>query len=280
MTAQPMTDRARIVATYTAAADHFDALPFWHEYGRRTVERLALAPGERVLDLCCGTGASALPAARAVGPSGAVLGVDLTPSLIAQACARAAAEGLTQARFEVADVATLTMAPASFDAVLSVFGLFFVDDMAGLLRKAWAWLAPGGRLAITVWGEVVLAPGEPLFWEAVRREDASLAHISPADRLTTPAALREVFAEAGLAEPAVTTERWQMPLTGPGAFWPVIMGTSNRGVFDALPADAQGRVRAFVEGELRRRHVSELDMEALVAVATRAISPAEPPAAR
>jgi SAM-dependent methyltransferase len=277
MAARIMTDHARIVATYTAAADHFDALPFWHEYGRRTVERLQLAPGERVLDLCCGTGASALPAARAVGPSGAVLGVDLTPSLVAQARARAAAASLTQARFEVGDVATLTLPPSSFDAVLSVFGLFFVDDMAGLLRRAWSWLAPGGRLAITVWGEVVLAPGEPLFWEAVRREDPSLEHISPAGRLTTPAALRELFAAAGLPAPEVTIERWQMPLSGPEAFWPVIMGTSNRGVFDALAPDAQGRVRAFVDGELDRRQVRGLEMDALIAVATKATEPALSP---
>jgi ubiquinone/menaquinone biosynthesis C-methylase UbiE len=277
MATHTMTDRARIVATYTAAADHFDALPFWHEFGRRTVERLELAAGERVLDLCCGTGASALPAARVVGPSGAVLGVDLTPSLVAQARARAVAEGLTQARFEVADVETLALAPASFDAVLSVFGLFFVDDMAGLLRRTWAWLAPGGRLAITVWGEVVLAPGEVLFWEAVRREDPSLEHISPSDRLTTPAALRDLFATAGIPAPEVATERWQMALVSPEAFWPVIMGTSNRGVLDALSADAQGRVRASVEGELERRQVRGLEMDALIAVATKATEPALSP---
>jgi SAM-dependent methyltransferase len=269
MAAWPMTDRSHIVATYTAAADHFDTLPFWHEFGRRTVERLQLAPGARVLDLCCGTGASALPAARAVGPSGAVLGVDLTPSLVAQARARAAAAGLTQARFEVADVETLALAPAAFDAVVSVFGLFFVDDMAGLLRRAWAWLAAGGRLAITVWGEVVLAPGEALFWDAVRREDPSLEHISPSDRLSTPAALRDLFATAGLPAPDVTTERWQMPLASPAAFWPVIMGTSNRGVFDALSTDAQGRVRALVEEELARRQTRALEMEVLIAVATK-----------
>jgi ubiquinone/menaquinone biosynthesis C-methylase UbiE len=270
MAARTMTDQARIVATYTAAADHFDTLPFWHEYGRRTVARLRLAPGARVLDLCCGTGASALPAARVVGASGSVLGVDLTPSLVEQARARAAAEGLTQARFEVSDVEALTFPAASFDAVLSVFGIFFVDDMAGMLRRAWSWLAPGGRLAITVWGQVVLAPGEALFWDAVRREDPSLGHISPSDRVTTPEGLRELFAAAEVATPEVTTERWRMPLDSPEAFWPVILGTSNRGVYDALPDDAQARVRAAVEAELGRRRVTGLDMDALVAIARRA----------
>ena len=267
--ARAMTDKDRVVTTYTAAADHFDTLPFWHEYGRRTVRRLALSPGARVLDLCCGTGASALPAARAVGPTGSVLGVDLTPALVERAQVLARAEGLTQARFAVGDVETLAFAPGSFDAILSVFGIFFVDDMAGVLRRAWSWLAPGGRLAITVWGGVVLAPGEALFWDAVRREDPSLEHISPADRVTTPGALRALFADAGIAAPEVTTERWRMPLASPVAFWPVIMGTSNRGVFDALSPEAQVRVRASVEGELRRRAVQGLDMEALVAVVQR-----------
>jgi SAM-dependent methyltransferase len=269
MAAPTMPDHARIVATYSAAADHFDALPFWHEFGRRTVERIALAPGERVLDLCCGTGASTLPAARAVGPTGSVLGVDLTPALVERARALAADAGLTHAQFVVGDVDTLTYPSGSFDAVLSVFGIFFVDDMAGLLRRACSWLAPGGRLAVTVWGEVVLAPGEPLFWEAVRREDPSLEHISPAGRVTTPQALRALFADAGIAAPEVTVERWRMPLAGPEAFWPVIMGTSNRGVWDALSPAAQGRVRRYVEEALARDGVGGLTSEAIVAVATR-----------
>lgn len=262
----PMTDASRILAAYTAAADTFDALPFWHEFGRRTVERLALSPGERVLDLCCGTGASALPAAHAVGPTGAVLGVDLTPALVAVARERAAAVGLAQARFAVGDIDTLDYQAAAFDAVVSVFGVFFAADMAGLLRRAWSWLAPGGRLAVTVWGETVLAPGEALFWDAVRREDPALDHISPAGRVTTPEALRRLFAEAGLPPPEVTVERWSMPLASREAFWPVILGTSNRGAWDALAVDAQDRVRRFVEETLASDRVEALASEAVVAV--------------
>ena len=260
-----MADSARIVATYTAAADHFDALPFWHHFGRLTVERLHLPAGARVVDLCCGTGASALPAAEHTGPTGHVLGVDLTPALVAQAKSSAAARGLTWAEFQVADVAALALAPGSVDAVVSVFGLFFLDDMAGALRRAWTWLAPGGQLAVTVWGKVVLAPGEAYFWDAVRREDPSLEHISPAGKLAEPGALEAVFAAAGVAEPTATTERWRMPLASPEAFWPVIMGTSSRGVFEALSPEAQSRVRERVIERLRAERVDGLDMEALVA---------------
>lgn len=261
-------DVPKVVDTYTKASDHFDDLPFWHHFGKLTVERLALTRGERVVDLCCGSGASALPAAERVGPSGSVVGVDVTPALIALARRHARRRGLGQARFEVADVSTLGRPPGSLDAVVSVFGLFFIDDMAALLQRAWTWLAPGGRLATTVWGRVVLSPGEAFFWDAVRRESPSLEHISPATRLAEPGALEQLHEAAGLPVPEVTVERWRMPLATPGAFWPVILGTSNRGVFEALPSDeARARVQQSVMTRLREEAVDALDMEALIALA-------------
>ncbi|MEO1020685.1 MAG: methyltransferase domain-containing protein, partial [Pseudomonadota bacterium] len=70
--------------TYDAAADCFDAAPltFWRTTGRKTVELLNLAPGACVLDVGCGSGASALPAAKAVGSSGHVTGLDLSDNLL------------------------------------------------------------------------------------------------------------------------------------------------------------------------------------------------------
>ena len=195
-----------------------------------------------------------------------VVGVDVTPALIAQAAALAAARGLSHAQFVAGDVAALRYPPASFDAVVSVFGLFFLDDMAGALARAWAWLAPGGQLATTVWGEVVLAPGEGYFWEAVLQGDPSLEHISPAARLAPPGALEALFASAGVAPPQVVTERWRMPLASPEAFWPVILGTSNRGVFDGLPPAAQARVKHAVIERLRDERVDALTMDARIAI--------------
>src|SRR5689334_11484461 len=93
----------RAARTYGAAADHFDgpALGFWDRYGAATVARLPLTPGQRVADLCCGSGASAIPAARAVGPSGQVIGVDVAEPLLARARDRAA--GLPRAEFRLGD---------------------------------------------------------------------------------------------------------------------------------------------------------------------------------
>src|SRR5262245_22273382 len=88
--------RARAAATYNAASDAYDdpANSFWERFGRSTVMRLGLRPGERVLDVCCGSGASALPAADMVGSEGSVLGVDLADRLLARARAKASARGL------------------------------------------------------------------------------------------------------------------------------------------------------------------------------------------
>ena len=86
-------------STYSAAADHFDELPFWDRIGRRTVDRLALQAGESVLDACCGTGASALPAAHAVGPGGRVVGLDLAEPALARARAKAREQGLRNVEF-------------------------------------------------------------------------------------------------------------------------------------------------------------------------------------
>jgi len=256
-------DLAEVAATYTAAADHFDDLPFWSRFGRSTISRLRLKPGDRVLDLCCGTGASALPAAEAVGPSGTVLGVDITAALLDRGRAKAAAAGLHNLRFDRTAAEDLTFPPASFDAVISVFGLFFIDDMAGLLARASTWLAPGGVIGITTWGEEVLAPGEALFWEAVLREAPSLAPKSHAGRLDTPDKIAAVFAEAGLPRPAIAHERWDMPLASAEDFWPVILGTSNRAALEALSPRQQTRVRAFVIDTLRARGITSATMDVL-----------------
>lgn len=262
-----MDQHERIAATYATAADTLDSLPFWHHFGRRTVERLGLQPGARVLDLCCGAGASALPAAEAVGPTGSVLGVDITEALVEQARRKSAARGFDHAAFTCAPVESLAFPSASFDAIVSVFGLFFVDDMAGLLSRAWEWLAPGGALAITTWGQEVLAPGEALFWEAVHAEDPSIDASSHASRLDTPEKLARTFEEAGVPRPEIVHGSWEMPLDSPDAFWPVIMGTSNRGAFEALSPEARQRVRARVTSALRG--VRATRMEVLYALARR-----------
>src|SRR5262249_3395127 len=151
-----LTDPAKLKAarTYNSAADHFDDPPlaFWERYGRRTVERLDPPAGATVLDVGCGTGASALPAAELVGPDGTVLGVDLAEKLLAQARAKAVQRRLQYVEFRLADMTALGFPDQHFDAVVSVFSVFFVPEMEALVRELWRMVKPGGKLAITTWG--------------------------------------------------------------------------------------------------------------------------------
>jgi ubiquinone/menaquinone biosynthesis C-methylase UbiE len=96
---------ARAARAYTAAADHYllPALGFWDRWGAATIARQPIPSGGAVLDACCGAGASALPAARAAGPTGSVLGLDLAAPLLGLARQRAATAGLRNVTFRERD---------------------------------------------------------------------------------------------------------------------------------------------------------------------------------
>ena len=161
--------------TFNAASDVYDeaALGFRDYFGRKTVENLNIRKGARVLDVCSGTGSSAIPAAETVGASGFVIGVDLADRLLALAREKARQRALQNITFRVGDMLELDYQAASFDAVLCVFGIFFVPDMPAAVRKLWRLVRPGGKLAITSWGGNVLEPANSMFWRSVRDCDRS-----------------------------------------------------------------------------------------------------------
>ena len=112
-----------------------------------------LAPGERVLDVACGTGLISLPAARAVGPHGQVLGIDLSGQMVESARARARERRTPNIAFERMDAEALDLPDASFDVALCALGLMYVPDPAQALREMRRVLRPDGRLGVAVWGE-------------------------------------------------------------------------------------------------------------------------------
>jgi len=124
--ATPLDAKQRAASTYNAASDFYDhpVNTFWQEYGRRTVSRLGPKAGAKILDVCCGSGASAIPAAEAVGSEGFVLGIDLAENLIELAKTKARERALGNVEFRVADMLDLGLPAASFDAVICVRNLF------------------------------------------------------------------------------------------------------------------------------------------------------------
>jgi ubiquinone/menaquinone biosynthesis C-methylase UbiE len=253
---------ARAAQTYTAAADHYllPALGFWDRWGVATVARLPLSAGDVVLDVCCGAGASALPAARAVGPTGSVLGLDLAEPLLALARQRAVTLDLRNISFRACDATATGLESCSFDAVVCVFGVFFAADMPAFVAEMWRLVRPGGLLAVTTWGPDWCEPGSSVFWESVRELEPTLFRaFNPWDEITTAPALTELLARGGITGANVEATAYQRhELQRPDGFWDIVLGSGYRATVDALADEQREQLRERVVGELRARRVTAL----------------------
>jgi ubiquinone/menaquinone biosynthesis C-methylase UbiE len=256
--------------TYNAAADHFDdgPLSFWDRYGKRTVERLTLSPGSSVLDVGCGTGASAIPAATTVGPRGRVIGIDLADRLLDIARSKGRAQQLQNIEFRRADMTALDHPDESFDAVVSVFSIFFVSDMAQQVRELWRVLRPGGRLAITTWGPRMFEPGSQAFWSAVKmcRPDL-VATVSPWERVTTPQAVRGLLSESGIENADVIAEDGRQALQSPEDWWTVVLGSGYRWTVDQMSDEERARIRAANLKTVQDAAMTSIETNVIYAVA-------------
>ncbi len=117
----------------------------------RMLHHATLQPGDAVIDIGCGTGASCFAAAAAVGPTGRVTGVDIAAQLVDRARIRAADAGIENTRFIVADAQTHAFAPASANVLISRFGVMFFDDPVAAFANMAQALGPGGRLVFAAW---------------------------------------------------------------------------------------------------------------------------------
>jgi ubiquinone/menaquinone biosynthesis C-methylase UbiE len=269
----PDAARAAAATTYNAAADSYDdpANSFWERFGADTIERLDLQPGARVLDVCCGSGASALAAAQRVGPAGSVLGVDLAEKLLERARAKAAARKLPQAEFRLGDMLDLRLPPDHFDAVVCVFGIFFVPDMSAAVRALWQVTRPGGRLAITTWGPRFLEPATTVFWDAIRDVRPDLYKgFNPWDRISDPPALRALLRESGIEAAEVIARPGMHAIPTADDWWSAVLGTGYRGTLEQLDAASRERVRAANDDAIARSAIREVEVNVVFAVAAKA----------
>jgi ubiquinone/menaquinone biosynthesis C-methylase UbiE len=239
-------------------------VPVFHgPFAADLVERVRPRPGERVLDLACGTGIVARAVARALGGDSRITGLDISPLMLEVARQKASAEGF-EIEWREGDAQALPFDDASFDLVLCQEALQLVPDMQAAAREMWRVLAPGGRIAVSAWTTLERNPFDKVVADAFTRH-AGAPVIDVAFALGDPAVFSRLFADAGFEDIDIQThsvagrfpspdEYVELMVVSAVAAIPAISDmdeTEQQRLADAIQADVRRDAEPFIEnGEL------------------------------
>lgn len=246
--------KAWLAGVFDRAASTYDTVAgAYHEhFGERLVSVAGVSAGDAVLDVGCGRGAALVPAARAVGPDGRVVGVDLSHEMVRLASAALASAGL-RGEVVVGDAERLDVEPASFSVVLCAFGLFFLADPEAAAAGFRAALAPGGVVGVSTWGD----EDERWAWEDELLADVSVERRAVVRPLATTDEVAALLAGAGFSSVDVRVEDHEVRLADADEWWAWKWSYSLRGVLEQLPPERIERLRqeasAHLEPPLDRR---------------------------
>lgn len=192
------------------AAEYYE--PFWQAQLRPAQSRLLkladLQPGERILDVACGTGLVTFPAAKAVVPEGSIVGTDLSEGMIEMARQIATKRGVENVVFEHMDAEALELPDGTFDAALCSLGLMYMPDPVQALREMRRVLRPGGRAVAAVWGARKNCGWAEVFPIVDRRVKSDVCPLF--FQMGTGDTLEATFKEAGFEN--TTSERFSVVL--------------------------------------------------------------------
>lgn len=271
-----MTQPSGIAGVFDRAADSYDAVgaAWFGPIARGLVAELRPAPGGRAIDVGCGRGAALFPLAEAVGPTGQVTGIDLSPRMVQRTAADAA--DLPQVQVLVADANAPGLPPGGADVVAASLVLFFLPDPAAALRSWVELLRPGGRLGVSTFG-----PQAPAW---VQVDELFTPYLPPAMLNARTSGRRGPYASdegvaallgaAGLADVRTAHLRVKAVFEGPEQWLAFSWSHGQRAMWEVVPADRHEQVRhdayALLEGLRDTDGVLSLRQDVRYTLGTRA----------
>jgi ubiquinone/menaquinone biosynthesis C-methylase UbiE len=270
---QAMTDdggaerKAQTRAIFDRLAADYDAAGCFAWFGRRLVEETGTRAGDRVLDVASGRGAVLFPAAESVGPTGSVVGIDLSEEMVRATNTDAARRGFTT-QVLVMDGEHLDFPEASFDAVLCGFGIMFFPDLNRALSEFRRVLKPGGRIGVSTWQ---VSQAEHL---AIVLNDLDLGGQHVVDWITDPDRVASILTNAGFTNVRVIADTHAFRYDSVDHYWQNARGTGLRRWIDALDAEQTEQVRAgLIERVVSNQRPDGLFLEATALLATATSGP-------
>ena len=150
---------------------------------------------------------------------------------------------------------------------MSVFSIFFVPDMEGLVRELWRMVRPGGKLAVTTWGPRIFEPAYSRWQSAIKQERPDLySAFNPWDRITDVASVRRLLRDGGVANADVVAEAGFQPLRSPEDWWIIALGSGLRWVIEQVGPQTAARVKADNVSWLNENKIDSLETNAIYAI--------------
>lgn len=247
-----MSDAKRSIRRIFDEAEDYDRdVGFFSAFGAHLVDRAGLQPGSRVLDLCCGRGASLVPAAHAVGPTGYVVGVDLSPEMVRRSTDALAAAGMAnRAEAVVGDIEYLEFDDATFDTVLCGFGVFFAGNVPAMLEGVRRVLRTDGHFAFSLFAGLPLWPW--LFEIIVRHAGDAGGDEHPMWRVDGAV---DELRRAGFADPTRHDVAETFVIPSLDALWTQLWSLGTRPLMERMDEATQRLVRDEIADRLEEHRV-------------------------